>query len=106
VNQTKYIGMDVHQATTFYDSLNVHAESSTYGHSCNRVFGTPVKWGESPHENYKKNNIPKRNPRLNSLAHCDFAWFLSRLPIYFRVTRSAIRLFRARPSWVELPATG
>jgi hypothetical protein len=70
VNQTKYIGMDVHQATTFYDSLNVHAESSTYGHSCNRVFGTPVKWGESPHENYQEEQHSKKE---SAFPIADFA---------------------------------
>jgi len=56
-------------------------------------------------------SMPKQrlagNPCLDVLSHCDFDWFLlSRLPNYFCVTRNAIRLFRTRPSSVELSATG
>ena len=44
---------------------------------------------------------------LDVLADYDLDWFLlPRVLFYFRVTRKTIRLFRARPSWVELPATG
>jgi hypothetical protein len=72
-----------------------------------------LKKGEffNSHRIYRHLSMPEQrlagNPCLDVLSHCDFDWFLlSRLPIYFCVTRNAIRLFRARPSSVELSATG